>query len=85
MANLGLIILSDYLFHQAFISFRKLCLESENLPAEVHVVFSDIIQGAGHVDDLFPYFIQHAKQIFPHLDCMDDLKKISDLRSPANW
>ena len=76
---------ADYLFHQAFISFRKLCLEAENLPSEVHIIFSDVIQGAAHVDDLFPYFINHAKQIFPHLSCMDDLKKISDLRSPANW
>ncbi len=23
--------------------------------------------------------------MFPHLTCMDDLKKISDLRDPANW
>ncbi|KAG8315092.1 ATP-dependent RNA helicase supv3l1, mitochondrial [Homalodisca vitripennis] len=23
--------------------------------------------------------------MFPHLECMDDLRKISDLRSPANW
>ncbi|XP_069756955.1 ATP-dependent RNA helicase SUPV3L1, mitochondrial isoform X2 [Narcine bancroftii] len=39
----------------------------------------------GHVDGLFPYFMRHAKQIFPMLDCMDDLRKISDLRLPANW
>jgi ATP-dependent RNA helicase SUPV3L1/SUV3 len=49
------------------------------------VIFSDILQGAGHTDDLFPFFLRHAKQIFPHLDCMDDLKQISDLRKPANW
>lgn len=29
--------------------------------------------------------MRHAKQIFPMLDCMDDLRKISDLRLPANW
>jgi len=23
--------------------------------------------------------------MFPHLDCIDDLQKISDLRQPANW
>lgn len=51
----------------------------------MHIIFSDIINDAGHVDDIFPYFMQHAKTIFPHLDCMDDLKKISDLRTPANW
>lgn len=75
------------MFHQAFISFRKFCLEAgdSSLPVDLHILFSDITHGAGHVDDLFPYFIRHAKQIFPHLECMDDLRKISDLRSPANW
>lgn len=79
------ILFSGYLQHQVYVSFRKYCLEAETLPADLHVVFSDIIQGAGHVDDIFPYFLRHARQMFPHLECMDDLKKISDLRSPANW
>lgn len=52
---------------------------------DLHIIFSDIMQGAGHIDDVFPYFLRHAKTVFPHLDCMDDLKKISDLRQPANW
>jgi len=77
--------IDSYLQHQVYISFRKFCLEADSLPADLHVVFSDIIQGAGHVDDIFPYFLRHARQMFPHLECMDDLKKISDLRSPANW
>ncbi|ODN01153.1 ATP-dependent RNA helicase SUV3, mitochondrial, partial [Orchesella cincta] len=77
--------LDNYLFHQAFISFRKLCLDADTLPVDLHILFSDISHGAAHVDDLFAYFVKHAKQIFPHLECMDDLKKISDLRSPANW
>lgn len=38
-----------------------------------------------HVDDLFPFFLRHAKQIFPVLECKDDLRKISDLRIPPNW
>lgn len=77
--------ISDYLLHQAYVSFRRYCLEAEALPVDLHVVVSDILQGAGHVDDIFPYFLRHARQMFPHLECMDDLKKISDLRSPANW
>ncbi|XP_034944631.1 ATP-dependent RNA helicase SUV3 homolog, mitochondrial [Chelonus insularis] len=77
--------LSDELRLYAFNSFRRYCLEAENLPVDLHVVLSDILQGAGHVTDIFPYFIRHAKEIYPHLDCMDELKKISDLRSPANW
>lgn len=76
--------LDDQLLHQAFLSFRKHCLEHD-LPPDVHIIISDILQGAGHVDDLFPYFLRHARLAFPHLDCLDDLKKISDLRTPANW
>ncbi|RZF36985.1 hypothetical protein LSTR_LSTR004673 [Laodelphax striatellus] len=77
--------LDTYVQHQAYIGFRKFCLESEALPTDLHVILSDILQGAGHVDDIFPYYLRHAKQMFPHLECMDDLKKISDLREPANW
>ncbi|KAL7405973.1 hypothetical protein ABVT39_011128 [Epinephelus coioides] len=73
------------LFHQAFISFRKYALEMSSLPADLHIILSDICSGAGHIDDIYPYFMRHAKQIFPMLDCMDDLRKISDLRVPANW
>lgn len=102
------------LFHQAFISFRKFVLEMTSLPADLHIILSDICYGAGsyfnnskcwclhmvtqiyqslvfviliagHIDDIYPYFMRHAKQIFPMLDCMDDLRKISDLRLPANW
>lgn len=75
----------DYLQGQAFTNFKQYCLETESLPVDLHVVLSDILQGAGNITDIFPYFIRHAKQIFPHIDCLDDLKKISDLRCPANW
>ncbi|XP_043651567.1 ATP-dependent RNA helicase SUV3 homolog, mitochondrial isoform X1 [Drosophila teissieri] len=77
--------LDAYLQQQAFGSFRRYCIEAENLPVDLHITFSDISQGAGHIDDIFPYFLRHARTVFPHLDCMDDLKKISDLRQPANW
>ncbi|XP_049865438.1 ATP-dependent RNA helicase SUV3 homolog, mitochondrial [Pectinophora gossypiella] len=76
--------LDDQLLHQAFLSFRRHCLEHD-LPPDLHITISDILQGAGHVDDLFPFFLRHARLAFPHLDCLDDLKKISDLRTPANW
>ncbi|RVE42605.1 hypothetical protein evm_012746 [Chilo suppressalis] len=76
--------LDDQLLHQAFLSFRRHCLEHD-LPPDLHITISDILQDAGHVDDLFPYFLRHARLAFPHLDCLDDLKKISDLRTPANW
>ncbi|XP_059202089.1 ATP-dependent RNA helicase SUPV3L1, mitochondrial [Centropristis striata] len=73
------------LYHQAFISFRKYVLEITSLPADLHIILSDICFGAGHIDDIYPYFMRHARQIFPMLDCMDDLIKISDLRVPVNW
>lgn len=77
--------IDDDLKKQAFRSFRRYCMEAETLPVDLHVVISDILQGAGHVTDIFPYFIRHTKEMFPHLDCMDELKQISDLRTPANW
>ncbi|CAG9772848.1 unnamed protein product [Ceutorhynchus assimilis] len=77
--------LDQYLQHQAYVSFRRYCLEAATLPVDLHICVSDILQGAGNHTDVFPYFLRHAKQMFPHLECMDDLKKISDLRSPANW
>ena len=39
----------------------------------------------GNVDDLFTWFMQHIWVMIPHLECMEDLKKISDLTLPANW
>ncbi|KAM4605799.1 ATP-dependent RNA helicase SUPV3L1, mitochondrial-like isoform 1-T1 [Discoglossus pictus] len=73
------------LFHQAFISFRKYIMETDPLQVDLHVILNDICCGVGHVDDLYPFFMRYAKQIFPMLDCMDDLRKISDLRLPPNW
>uniref|UniRef100_A0A8C5Q8I6 ATP-dependent RNA helicase SUPV3L1, mitochondrial n=1 Tax=Leptobrachium leishanense TaxID=445787 RepID=A0A8C5Q8I6_9ANUR len=73
------------LFHQAFISFRKFAMEASPLPVELHIILSDICAGVGHVDDLFPSFLVHAKQVFPMLDCMDELRRLSDLRLPPNW
>lgn len=77
--------LDHFLQQQAFASFRRYCIEAENLPADLHIIVSDILQNAGHIDDIFPYFLRHANKMYPHLECMDDLKKISDLREPANW
>ncbi|CAF1219117.1 unnamed protein product, partial [Didymodactylos carnosus] len=73
------------LFQDAYVSFRKFCVQSTVLPVDLHIVFSDILSNAGHVTDIFPYFLSHAREMFPHLTCMDDLKQISDLRDPANW
>ena len=42
-----LVVLVDRLFHQAYVGFRRFCVESENLPADLHIVLSDILQEAG--------------------------------------
>ncbi|XP_073541718.1 ATP-dependent RNA helicase SUPV3L1, mitochondrial [Phyllobates terribilis] len=73
------------LFHQAFISFRRYVMESDPLQVDLHIVLNDICCGVGHMDDIFPFFMRHARQVFPMLDCLDDLRKISDLRLPPNW
>jgi ATP-dependent RNA helicase SUPV3L1/SUV3 len=52
------------------------------LPVDLHVTLSDVIAGACHLDNLLPFLIQHEKQAFPHLECLDELKKNS---LPANW
>ncbi|GIY49736.1 ATP-dependent RNA helicase SUV3 homolog, mitochondrial [Caerostris extrusa] len=77
--------LDSKLFHRAAISFRNFCMESTILPVDLHIVLSNILQGSGHITDILPYFIDHAKQVFPHLECMEELKNISDLRRPADW
>lgn len=77
--------IDDKLFTKAFISFRKYCYKSTSLPPELHVKFCDIIQGHGHISDLFPFFLSHAREAFPHLECYEELRKISDLGLPHTW
>ncbi|XP_017488931.1 PREDICTED: ATP-dependent RNA helicase SUPV3L1, mitochondrial-like [Rhagoletis zephyria] len=77
--------LKPKLLIEAFSSYRRKILEAKVLDPEIHILLSDIVHAKGHVDDLFPSFLKHAKQIYPHIDCLDDLKKISDLRLPPNW
>ncbi|XP_043468834.1 ATP-dependent RNA helicase SUV3 homolog, mitochondrial isoform X2 [Leptopilina heterotoma] len=77
--------LDSHLQQQVHENFKQYCLQTKSLPVDLHVILSDIIQGAGHITDIFPYYIRHAKEIFPHIDCIEDLKKISDLRTPVNW
>ncbi len=35
--------------------------------------------------DIYPYFLRHVNQLYPHMSIMDDLKQISDLTEPINW
>ena len=77
--------LDDYLYNQAYTSFRRFCMDVNHLPTELYILFSDVLCGAQHNHDLFPYFLQHAKKVFPHLDYIDDLRLISDLTDPPRW
>ncbi|XP_076294242.1 suv3 RNA helicase isoform X1 [Lasioglossum baleicum] len=75
----------DCLLKKVLSDFRNYCISSETLPVDLHVTLNDVIKGAANVSDLFPYFLRYAKQSYPHIDCLDDLKKISDLRHPPSW
>ncbi|CAF5184790.1 unnamed protein product, partial [Rotaria sp. Silwood1] len=39
--------LDNRLFQDAYVSFRKFCIQSAVLPVDLHIVFSDIISGSG--------------------------------------
>lgn len=77
--------IDENLLRKGFVSFRNYCLNAGRLPPELYVVFNDIIAGKLHVDELYPYFTKHLKETFPHLNCLEELKKISDLRLPIYW
>lgn len=79
------ILFAEYIQEKSFASFRRYCFLTNSIPAELYIKLYDIINEAAHPDDLFPYFLNHAKEIFPHLSCMNDLKKISDLTNPSTW
>ena len=77
--------LDDYLYNQAYSSFRNFCMDVNHLPTDLYILFSDILCGSQHNHDIFPHFLTHARKVFPHLDCIDELKLISDLTNPPNW
>ncbi|XP_076172013.1 suv3 RNA helicase [Ptiloglossa arizonensis] len=76
--------LDHILFNKVFVQFRQYCIH-DTLPVDLHIVLNDIILEAANVSDIFPYFLRYAKEMYPHIDCLDDLKRISDLRHPPNW
>ncbi|ELU08439.1 hypothetical protein CAPTEDRAFT_184427 [Capitella teleta] len=73
------------LYRKAMLDFKRFCVESIELPVEMHIILKDIANGAGHVSDMLPFFMEHAIAMYPHLRCLEDLKKISDLSSPVHW
>lgn len=74
--------IDDQIFTKAFISFRRYCYKSKSLPPDLYVKVCDIIEGRAHVSDFFPHFLSHSREAFPHLECQEELKKISNLGLP---
>ncbi|KAJ8928236.1 hypothetical protein NQ314_019186 [Rhamnusium bicolor] len=57
--------LDNYLQHQAYVSFRRYCLEAQTLPVDLHVVISDILQeplliGTHKLEQLIEKIVFHA-------------------------
>ncbi|CAI4225470.1 unnamed protein product [Auanema sp. JU1783] len=78
--------ISAKLFMPAYTSFRQYCFsDTGGVDPSLLAVFHEILMDDHEVDRLFPYFLAHAKKIFPHLEAMDDLRIISDLTQPHNW
>ena len=76
--------LNDHFYNQSFISFRKCCLEVKHLPTDLYVLFCDVLNGARSEDEIFPYFLQHAHKVYPHLSCLDELRHVSNLSDPTD-
>ncbi|CAK9823603.1 ATP-dependent RNA helicase SUV3 homolog, mitochondrial [Anthophora retusa] len=77
--------LDEAIFTTAMNGFRKYCIDTDTLPTDLHIILSDIAQQAGNITDIFPYFLRFTKEMYPHLNCLDELRKISDLRNPPCW
>lgn len=79
--------INDKLFMRAFKSFREYCTPKDlsSVDAALLILLSDISKGDKDSEMLYPFFLDHAKQVFPHLEAMDDLRIISDLTRPHNW
>ncbi|EGT36344.1 hypothetical protein CAEBREN_06112 [Caenorhabditis brenneri] len=79
--------INDKLFMRAFKSFREYCTPKDlsSVDAALLILLSDISKGDKDCEMLYPFFLDHSKQVFPHLEAMDDLRIISDLTRPHNW
>ncbi|VBB29498.1 unnamed protein product [Acanthocheilonema viteae] len=73
------------MFYAAYKSFRNYCLHASPLDPCITIIISDILNKARDVDSIYPYFIEHAKRVYPHLECEKELKTLSDLTKPYNW
>uniref|UniRef100_A0A0K0F6K7 RNA helicase n=1 Tax=Strongyloides venezuelensis TaxID=75913 RepID=A0A0K0F6K7_STRVS len=77
--------LSEKIFMATFKSFRNICITDENLDITIRLNLSDIHNKKASPDILLDAFLRHSRQIYPHLDSMEELKYNSDLTQPHNW
>lgn len=48
-------------------------------------LIGNILAGSTHIDDLFPYFMNHTREKYPAVMVVPQLQKISDLTKPHLW
>ena len=77
--------MSDKIFTTCLKKFQSYLTDSTVLPEDINFILNDIVAGYRSPDDIFPYFLQHSKRIYPVLSCFSDLQKITNLTNPANW
>jgi hypothetical protein len=44
----------------------------------INIYLTASVDRVGTNHDIFPYYLGHSKKVFPHLDCLDELKLIRD-------
>jgi len=77
--------INDVLFEKIFLQFRKkLLLQIRKGNGGMLQAFSTSYYKSDCVANLFPLFLGYARQAHPMLNCIDEVKKISDLRGPAD-
>ncbi|XP_078358132.1 ATP-dependent RNA helicase SUPV3L1, mitochondrial-like [Oculina patagonica] len=77
--------ISDVLFKKIFRDFRrKLLLQIKKGNEQMLKVFSTSYYKSDYIANLFPLFLAYARRAHPMLNCIDEVKKISDLRGPAD-
>ena len=52
---------------------------------EVERLLARIHKDHRHIDDLFPYFMDWCRSLYPHLTSVPQLERSCDLSHPAEW
>ncbi|KAI1711884.1 ATP-dependent RNA helicase SUV3 like protein, mitochondrial [Ditylenchus destructor] len=77
--------LTGVIYDKSETSFREYCTRPDIMDELLKITLKDIEEQGHSVDLMIPYFFAHAKKIFPHLECLRELKQKSDLTQIHNW